>query len=187
MHGISLSEAMAGLGRASRPARLIKLLYSVEDAWDEAELHGLLDSSAQAHAWNSLFYSGAAAAFDGDAGFELKKNDDGQRYLLFDQRWVIRFKKFDNRLRTSNYRTPTNLRWEYQLPLDGVPALQRINFGYESDITGMRVERAYLTLPHGDMTEWVWQLCGDQIEPAVQTSLGVTGPVFAYTPIRRIA
>jgi len=165
---------------------LMRTLFEVERTWRQKDLHGRVDSSAQAHLWNSLFYSTTKLNFGEDVGFQLAEPGTNQCFLVFDELLVVRFKKFDRKLATRNYPTPTNLAWEYQMPLAGVPALQRLNFGYQLDITGMVVEFAYLTLPRGPINEWVWQLHGDQIEIAIQTRLGWEGePVYAYTPVQR--
>jgi len=186
LEDISLLRARALLEQTDRHVALMDTLFEVERTWQAKGLHGRVDSSAQAHLWNSLFYSTANANFVNDPGFQLAKSGDNQSFLVFDELLVVRFKKFDRKLGTSNYPTLTNRAWEYQLPLAGVPVLQRLNLGYQLDITGMLVEYAYLTLPRGPITEWVWQLHGDQIEIAIQTRLGWDGePVFAYTPIQR--
>ena len=107
---------------------------------------------------------------------------------MFDDEMVVRFKKVDLKLRTSNYRTRTNLLWEGQQPMFAVPNMERLNFCYQLDLTGLRVQRAFITLPRYNVTEWVWQVFGDEFETAIQGNLFNLGePVFAFAPIAREA
>ena len=185
---MTLTRARSFLEPQERHVRLLKTLMSIESTWETIGLHGRVDASTQAHVWNSLFYSTVVEQLGDDSGFRQEMNSNHQRYLMFDDEMVVRFKKVDLKLRTSNYRTRTNLLWEGQQPMFAVPNMERLNFCYQLDLTGLRVQRAFITLPRYNVTEWVWQVFGDEFETAIQGNLFNLGePVFAFAPIAREA
>ena len=122
-----------------------------------------LDESARAQIINQHWYDYARAIFDGDDGVKFVKNQS-QRYVVVDEKVIIRFKLFDRRLGTRNYPTAHALNWISQVPLDGMPPCARLHYGYRMDITGTRVKDAFITLPRGTYNEWVWQTSGEPID-----------------------
>lgn len=75
----------------------------------------------------------------------------------------IRFKKLNERMRSSNI--PTNQavlfnHQELQPELPNMPPLANITLGYTFNSTRTSAEAVFLTMPHGDRNIWTWRLQG---------------------------
>jgi hypothetical protein len=161
-------------------------LSECEKIWNEK--YGFaqmtLDGSARAHLINQHWYAFARNIFKEDSGVVFS-TDQLQRYVVVDEKVIIRFKLFDGRLCARNYPTEHSVDWSSQIPLQGLPPCARLHYGYRMDITGTKIKDAFITLPQGSINEWVWQTSGEPIDtfgfqmPLPQT--GVSEPmVYAY-------
>jgi len=144
----------------------------------------IIDRSARAHILNQYWYEYARQIFEGDRGVVFS-NDQLQRYMVIDERVVLRFKLLDVYLRPSNYPTDHSLGWNRQIPLDGLPTCARLHYGYRMDVTGTSVKDAFIILPRGRFNEWVWQTSGEPIDTfGFQMSFSdecqIRPTVFAY-------
>lgn len=180
---ISLESARAAL--KSRIQGLTDALSKCEKIWNEgyAFAQMTLDGSARAHVINQHWYAAARTIFADDEGVVFL-TEQLQRYLVIDEKIILRFKLFDGQLSAHNYPTEHALDWQRQLPLEGLPPIARLHYGYRMDVTGTRVKDAFITLPRGSMNEWVWQTSGEPIDtfgfqlPLPQT--GMLNPVVYW-------
>jgi len=158
----------------SRMQCLTDALSQCQNIWNTkyAFAQMTLDESARAHNINQHWYAFAREIFEGDDGVKFHK-DQLQRYLVIDEKVIIRFKLFDKHLLARNYPTDHANDWKFQYPLRGIPQVARLNYGYRMDITGTEVKDAFITLPLGNHNEWVWQTSGEPID----TFLGYQFPL----------
>lgn len=153
--------------------------------------HMSLDASARATILNQEWYTYANKTLSGDRGVVFAK-DQLQRFIIIDERLIVRFKLLDRDLCSRNYPTDRAQGWELQLPLDGIPPVARLTYGYRLDLTGVEVKDAFVTHPRGDINEWVWQTSGERIDTfAIPLRLRAVGQpevkVFAYDNYRLAA
>lgn len=171
-----------------RMPSLVECVSGAVSTWntDYAPHHLVLDATARAKILSDHFYFNAASSLSG-RGVELKV-DQLQRYLVVDERLILRFKRFDGHLGTRNYPTDHATEWVRQIPLDGIPPVARLHLGYRLDLTGTILEDMFVTLPNGIpevVNDWVWQVWGEPITtvgiqmrfPQLQPDAGV---VYAY-------
>jgi hypothetical protein len=122
-----------------------------------------LDGSARAHVLNQHWYAYARVIFAGDSGVVFSR-EQFQRYLVIDEKIILRFKLLDGQLCVRNYPTEHAVDWRLQIPLQGLPPCIRLHYGYRMDITGTKVRDAFIILPLGEHNEWVWQTSGEPID-----------------------
>jgi len=163
---ISLPEAQDVL----RP-RVPLLTRSLADAFttwlqDYAPHHMVLSTTARAKIINDHFYFNAAQNLGRDRGAIFHENQL-QRFIVFDERLVVRFKLLDRSLQARNYPTERAKGWVQQLPLEGIPPCERLHLGYRLDLTGTAIRDAFITLPNGALAvpnDWIWQVWGNPID-----------------------
>ena len=160
---ISLENARAALH--SRMQGFTDALVECQKIWNKefAFAQMTLDSSARAHVLNQYWYAFARNIFSGDTGVVFSM-EQLQRYVVVDERVIIRFKLLDGKLCTRNYPTAHAVDWRLQIPLEGLQPCARLHYGYRMDITGTKVRDAFVTLPQGSFNEWVWQTSGEPID-----------------------
>lgn len=144
----------------------------------------VLDSSARAIIINQYWYNFANLAL-GDDPDVIFGVDRLQRFLIIDERFILRFKLIDNNFDSSNYRTNRATQWRLQFPLTGLPQCDRLELGYRLDITGTVIQDAFVLLRVGKRIVWLWQIGGERIDTfPIQLELRpVSAPqpyVFAY-------
>ena len=157
---ISLENAVTTL--KSRMQKFSNALGQCEQLWNGelAFSHITLDDSCRAHILNQFWYSFAHAILAEDKGIVFNI-EQFQRYITIDERVIVRFKLLDDNLRASNYPTNHALDWQQQIPLNGIPTIARLHYGYRMDVTGTKVKDAFITLPRGAINDWVWQTSGN--------------------------
>jgi len=163
---ITLPEAQDVLRR-----RMPSLTQSLAEAWktwwdDLSDQHGVLDASTRAMIINRNFYFRAQQHLGGDRGV-VSGEDQLQRYIVFDERLIVRFKLLGRNLEASNYPTTRAQEWVQQLPLPGIPLCERLHFGYRLNLTTTAIEDAFVTLPNGIpdvINDWVWQVWGNPLD-----------------------
>jgi hypothetical protein len=161
---ISLPEAQPIL-RSHLPALARSMAQAVRTLNDLPNPSPMaLDATGQATFLSQHFYYFASVNMDGDPRIRFRK-DQLQRYIVVDERLILRFKKFDVNLRARNYPTEHARHWVTQIPLKGLPEVERLELGYRPDLTGTAIQYAFIILPHGEINEWVWQIWGDPAEP----------------------
>jgi hypothetical protein len=97
--------------------------------------------------------------FDGEPGVS-HKTSHGLFLLNIDNRYLLRFKKFDRRLRTRNIPTQLSLDFLLQQPLSlpGMPdAATHLNVGYKPGMT-LATSTIWITRPDGGMLDWSWEI-----------------------------
>lgn len=107
----------------------------------------------------------------------------GQRILVIGDKLTIRFKKFDDRLRSRNIPTKQQQAFDLQLPLIDVPPCPRLTFGYVLDPLQANIDRLAVTLPLGKALAWSF------IIPEVETEIEIMPlrmPVEVETRLRRV-
>jgi hypothetical protein len=86
---------------------------------------------------------------------------------------ICGLKKFDADFRTSNYQTPTAVRYVRQLPLDNIPGGFRFFAGYQVDETDTMLTSVAVVCPGRILPNWWYEL-----EPADQGgAVGTTSPL----------
>ncbi len=164
---MSLETARAIL--ASRMQGLTDALSQCQETWNNSNqgyafAQMILDGSARAHVINQHWYANARTIFAGDSGV-LFSREQFQRYLVFDEKVILRFKLLDNNLHASNYPTDHAIDWLQQIPLPDIPPCARVHYGYRMDVTGTRVKDAFIILPQSKLDNaWVWQTSGEPID-----------------------
>ncbi|GEM_PF-5317928 len=108
--------------------------------------------------------------------------DEGQRYIAFDERALIRHKHFNNSLRTRNLSTQHSDRWITEgMVFDTLPNIGRCHFGYRMDSTWTVMKDAFVTLPDRNYNLWVWQVWGPKFDDiGVMRRFGGQEPFFRY-------
>lgn len=106
-------------------------------------------------------------------------------YLLtIHNRYFLRFKKLDRRLRTRNNPTQLSLDYLLQQPMLLFPSLEpatNLNVGYQPGMT-LASSSVWITCPDGAVLDWKWQI-SESTEPT-QLVAGPTGPTPKPVPIR---
>jgi hypothetical protein len=125
---------------------------------------------------NRLWYFAAQTRLTGVPGvvFDVHKL---QRYVMFDERCLVRHKHFDDGMLARNYPTAHNRLWMRQGSLDGILPVGRLDFGYRLDVTGTRVQDAFITLPYERVNLWVWQIWGEEVD-----TFAIPQPLFPRQP-----
>ena len=182
---ITLTETQRIL-QQPRINALTGALRSSIDTWNSAlaSAQMVLDKSARAMIINQYWYSFVNLALGGDEGVVLR-NDQLQRFLVIDERIILRFKLIDNNFHSRNYPTKRAIQWSLQKPFAGIPQCERLELGYRLDITGTIVRDAFVLLKVGDRIVWMWQIGGERIDTfPIQLELRPSGTqepqVFAY-------
>lgn len=149
-----------------------RLLTSMTDAfdlwWSESgygRFHDAHDKSGRAKIISDQFYYHAKNALAGEPSVDFQEHGL-QKYMLFDDRLIVRFKHLKRDFTTANYPTAQAKAWLSQGTLPGLPTHARVTFGYRLDELGIRINDAFVVLPNGDsqsVNDWVWQVLGDRI------------------------
>ena len=173
---ITLTETQ----RILQPPRINALTGALRNSintWNTAlaSAQMVLDKSARAMVINQYWYSFTNLALGDDEGVILSI-DQLQRFLVIDERIILRFKLIDNNFHSSNYPTERAIQWRLQYPFAGIPACERLELGYRLDITGTVIKDAFVLLRVGDRIAWMWQIGGEQIDTfPVQLELRPSG------------
>ena len=161
---ISLPETVSIL----RPPRIIALTGAIVNAlstWNTllAPAQMVLDGSARAIIINQYWYHFARLALDDNPDIAWG-NDQGQRFLVIDERINLRFKLIDGNFESRNYPTKRANQLRLQYTLDGLPKGEWLEVGYRLDITGIVLQDAFVLLRVGKQIPWIWQIAGNQID-----------------------
>ena len=144
----------------------------------------VLDRSARAMIINQYWYSFANLALGDDPGV-MSGIDQLQRFLVIDERIILRFKLIDRNFDSRNYPTKRATQLRLQFPFKGLRESEWLEFGYRLDLTGTVIQDAFVLLRVGTRIMWLWQIGGNQIDMfPIQLELGPRGIaepyVFAY-------
>ena len=80
---------------------------------------------------------------------------------------TIRFKKLNDRRRSSNIPTYQSLEFnhqDFQPILPDMPPIAKLTLGYTFNNARTSAEAVFLTMPHGDRNIWTWRLDGRSSE-----------------------
>jgi hypothetical protein len=147
------------------------LISAFSESWriwreDYRSQHLILNESARAIVVNQNFYWHAQQRLNDDPGVAFLE-DNLQRYIVFDEAVIVRFKLLGEGLESHNYPTARARQWVQQVALPTLPKLGRLNFGYKLDITGSVIDGAFVTLPNGiaaAVNDWIWQVLGSPVD-----------------------
>jgi hypothetical protein len=156
-----------------------RLRRCVEDAIktflaDQAAHLHLMRVGTQANVLRDYIVANIRAEFPEDeAG--VSHSTRNQLFLLnIQNRYFLRFKKLDRRLRTRNIPTQLSLDYLLQRPLVLFPTLEpatHLNVGYQPGMT-LASSSFWITCPDGDVLDWKLSLT----EPVEPTPLRVLSP-----------
>jgi len=160
----------------------------VRGAWSDyialpSECHIVFGLRSRASVVHDFLLSRAAAYAESTAGVRYFKRNL-MHGLVFNNRYAIRFKKFDDENRSRNQPTIQVLEYRSQIELDGVDAAHHLEVGYVLDSLDTEVLDVRLACPAGHGNAWVTSISdegagavladlfpsqnggGDEIEPA---------------------
>ena len=182
---ITLAETQNIL-QPPRISALASALRNSVNTWNSAfaSAQMVLDRSARAMIINQYWYSFANLAL-GDDPRVMSGIDQLQRFLVIDERIILRFKLIDRNSDSRNYPTKRATQLRLQFPFEGLPESEWLEFGYRLDLTGTVIQDAFVLLRVGTRIVWLWQIGGNQIDMfPIQLELrprGIAEPyVFAY-------
>ncbi|MHB8459868.1 MAG: hypothetical protein ACYDAK_08595 [Candidatus Limnocylindrales bacterium] len=118
---------------------------------------------SQASLIHDYMVDAVKAEFDDEPGISFTT----RRNLFtvdFFHRYLIKLKKHDRNLRTSNIPTQLVLDWldQKQLELSGMPdEATKLHLGYQAGMT-LASSKVWLTCPDGSALDWKWELVGDE-------------------------
>jgi hypothetical protein len=113
------------------------------------------DVSTQAAMVFNRFVILTARRLEGNAKVRLKRS--GRMMTInFGSGLILRFKKFDDKLRSRNIRTNSQALIYWQMTLDGMDPATNVTFGYQTDVTARNVTGVFFTCPVGwSKNKWV--------------------------------
>jgi len=120
-------------------------------------------------------------AFAADRRFRFIDTRD-TTYIAYEQSFLIKVKKLDRCLRTSNVPTGTSEKFNHQLPLGFDGEWTHLYLGYIPDDLNMKVEQVHLTCPNGSRVAWSIPILGDL---ASQGALQFPAADHAMVPPRK--
>ncbi|SEM55990.1 hypothetical protein SAMN05444354_118160 [Stigmatella aurantiaca] len=87
--------------------------------------------------------------------------DKGERLLVgVESKLLLRFKKVNEKLQTSNYPTRTSRRFDNQQPLEGYADLPRLTVGYRANRLATELLEVVLVFSIGSAVKFSWPLVG---------------------------
>jgi hypothetical protein len=85
----------------------------------------------------------------------------GTTYIVYDQCLLMKVKKLDRGLKTSNLPTFTSERFNHQMDLGFGQDWTHVYLGYVPDDLNTRIEQIHLTCPNGNKLAWSIPIIGD--------------------------
>jgi hypothetical protein len=121
----------------------------------DVEYRLTLDTSTQAAIVFNRFVRLTMRRYDGHEAVKVRRS--GRMMTInFGGGLFLRFKKFDDQLRSHNVKTNSQAEIYYQLRLRGMDPATRVTFGYRTDATGRNVAGLHITCPVGwSRNKWV--------------------------------
>lgn len=97
-------------------------------------------------------------------------------FINIRNKYLIRFKMFDNNIRHKNFQTPHAIAFDSQESLPGIPQGARLIAGYILNSLETAIKNIYLTCPNGSSNQWCWNLAAKT--PAKLFDFPVTTTVY---------
>lgn len=149
------------------PPRINALASAIRNAlnvWNNSlsSAQMVLDGLGRAIIINQYWYHFANLALDDDAGV-IAGIEQRQRFLAIDERILLRFELLDDNFESKNYPTKRATLFRLQIPLMGLPPIERLEVGYRLDLTGTVIRDAFVLLRVGKQIPWLWQIGGNEI------------------------
>ena len=115
--------------------------------------------------------------------------DRGQHYLTFEDKAIIRIKQLDKKHLSWNLETPHAVRWNEQMPLDGMGRAPRLELGYRLDALMSGYDSIHFLLRVGNRVDWRVQIYGERTDTFGITQQSLSGmgtdhKVYEYRPVR---
>ena len=137
---------------------------TVYDEWDGPSYRsgrGILGDVSRSSIIVDHWYDFAIGHLFDDVGV-THGNDQGQRFLNFESKFLVRFKHVNSAYLSWNAKTRHSLAWNAQIPMKGLPECPRLEFGYQLDDTATLLKRACMLQRVGKDVLWVWQVLGER-------------------------
>lgn len=146
---------------------------------DFASVRYRLGKRSDASIIHDLMLDFAANRLDCLAEFTPRHSQGLHYYLVSDGQLsaTLRFKKLDDRMRSSNIPTQQTFLFNHQEPqyeLPNMPPVANLTLGYTLNTTRTSASSVFIVMPDGDRNIWTWQLQGpstDQIPSVTADSL----------------
>lgn len=112
----------------------------------------------------------------------LFMNRKGRFSILIEDKFEMRFKKFDRHMRTSNI--PTRQTWDFihqvqslqSVMLDLPDPLVNLNAGYQWNALQTDIQGVFIVCPNGHRNDWVLEITGPDAPTMVQAPEDGIGP-----------
>lgn len=92
--------------------------------------------------------------------------------MKFGDEYLLRFKKFNEDLSTSNFSTPQAQAYTQQIEISGIPSAPlRLEIGYMPDEFISEIKGIYIVCPNGDVPSWSIRLDQSDIESGIVTNI----------------
>jgi hypothetical protein len=130
----------------------------VRGAWGDVQglpsfFQVTMSARSRASLVHDCFLTRASAYADSTPGVRYFKRNL-MHGLVFDGRYAIRFKKFDEDNRSKNQPTVQVTEFRGQIELDGIDAAHHLELGYVVDSLGIDVVDVRVTCPAGEGNAW---------------------------------
>ncbi len=130
-----------------------------------------LESRTEANILRDYMVNAIKAEFPEDEPGVSHKTRRGLFILNIQNRYFLRFKKLDRRLRTRNHPTQLSLDYLLQRPLTLFPDLEaatHLNVGYRRGVT-LASSEYWITCPDGGQLEWMFSISDPDEPPMLPT------------------
>ncbi|MGH7871081.1 MAG: hypothetical protein ACREQO_02555 [Candidatus Binatia bacterium] len=119
----------------------------------------LVDASkgARAHAIHDLSVKNAAREVESVTGIRVTEHD-GLFLFTIREKVTVRFKKLDERFRSSNIETQQVFDFQHQYNLPEIPKTMHLEVGYRLNYLETEIEGIYLVWPNGKRIRKVWSI-----------------------------
>jgi len=122
-----------------------------------------LESRTQANILRDYIVSNIKAEFPDDEPDVRHSSRRGLFLLTIQNRYFLRFKLLDRRLKSRNNPTQLSLDYLLQRPLELFPSLEpatNLNVGYQRGLT-LSTSTVWITCPDGGVLDWKWKITED--------------------------
>lgn len=174
---ISLFQAQSILGPYHG-----QLLGCVDEGWKQYSETlpfrlPLISPRGQANAVHEFMAEEARRRLGALDGVHIDESTDNRFLINVRNRLLLRFKKLDKKLRTSNYPTQTALDFDAQREIDGLPECARLTIGYQLDRMRRNILGTYVVFGVSREPEWYYDLRDPAIQEVVELPIERTRKV----------
>lgn len=131
----------------------------------------LISSRGQANAYHEFLVEEVRTRLGGLEGILIDESKDNRFLVYVQQQLLLRFKKLDRKLRTSNYPTPTSVAFDAQEEIEGLPECCRLTVGYQFDRMRRGLKSVYVLYAKGREPLWHYDLRDPSLHQVMELPL----------------